>query len=178
MARPRKRQLAAGETAAQFARRVGARQPGSSTKASFQVKGLDKNATKIEPFSRIFKSTASEQRNQLTRYLSDYISEEIGLGKKVKDPSRFTTPASAPDGEVSIDEFAALTGIQLSETKVIKEGATTRNLGFFETKVSGLGESKGISLGSIQIAKDSAGFGVVQQSLEVEHRLTKNLKIY
>ena len=159
-----KRNLAGGETKAQFLARK--RQAAAKKQTKIQITGLDKNAAKIEPFSRIFKRTAVEQRNQITRYLSDYISEEIGLGRKVKDPNRFTTPASAPDGEVSIDEFAALTGIQLSETKVIKEGATTRNLGFFETKVSGLGETEGVSLGSIQIPKVSAGFGVVKQSLE------------
>ena len=163
MARPKKRQLAQGETADAYNRRM--KSKASNKKAKIQVTGIDKNAAKIESFSKIFERTAAKQRNQITRYISDYISEEIGLGRKVKDPTRFTTPAAAPDGEVSIDEFAALTGIQLSETKVIKEGATTRNLGFFETKVSGFGQSKGISLGSIQIKKDSAGFATVQRSL-------------
>ena len=161
MARTRKRQ--SNQTLGQF--RAEKQRAAAKKQTKIQITGLDKNAAKIESFSKIFDRTAAKQRNQITRYISDYISEEIGLGRKVKDPTRFTTPAAAPDGEVSIDEFAALTGIQLSETKVIKEGATTRNLGFFETKVSGFGQSKGISLGSIQIKKDSAGFATVQRSL-------------
>ena len=172
MARPRKRQPS--ETLAQFRRGKAA----SRNRAKIQIKGIDKNAAKIQSFANAFKNTTSVQRTQITRYLSDYISEEIGLGRKVKDPKRFTTPAAAPDGEVSVDEFAALTGIQLSETKVIKEGATTRNLGFFETKVTGLGKEEGISLGSIQIPKVSAGFGVVKQSLEAGKKEITGVNAY
>ena len=72
------------------------------------TEGLDKNLPNIRATSKQFKSASTVIRNQLIRYVSDYISEEIGLGKKVKNQNVFTTPATAPDAEVDVKEFESL----------------------------------------------------------------------
>lgn len=136
----------------------------SALKQSVQVEGLDKNLSKIRATSKQFKSASTVIRNQLIRYVSDYISEEIGLGKKVKNQNIFTTPATAPDAEVDVKEFESLTGIKISQTEFIK-GVAAQDVGFFETKVSGLGGSKSISFTAVDIAKQAAGFDTVQSSL-------------
>jgi len=137
----------------------------SALTQSLSLKGLDPNLQNVGSFSKRFKSLTTTQRNQITRYVSDYISEEIGLGKKVKNPNIFTTPQTAPDGEISLDRFEKLTGIRVSQTQVVK-GAAANNLGFFESKVKGFGDTSTISLGAIDIAGKSEGFGVVGRAAE------------
>ena len=61
MARPRKRQPS--ETLAQFRRGKAA----SRNRAKIQIKGIDKNAAKIQSFANAFKNTTSVQRTQITR---------------------------------------------------------------------------------------------------------------
>ena len=63
---------------------------------------------------------------------------------------------------MDIKEFESLTGIKISQTEYMK-GVAARDVGFFETKVSGLGDSKSISFTAVEIAKESSGFGAVQQ---------------
>lgn len=142
----------------------------SKFKQQIAVEGIDPNLEKIDSFSKQFKRLTVDQRNQITRYLSDYISEEIGLGKKVKNVGAFTTPATAPDGQIELDTFNRLTGIKVSQTKVLK-GSAAQNVGFFESKVKGLstvGSSAGsdISLGAIDIARSSSGFEAVTGNIQ------------
>jgi|TARA_R100000030_G_scaffold83734_3_gene66741 hypothetical protein len=127
----------------------------SSLKQSLSLTGLDPNLKNVGSFAFQFKKLTVEQRNQMIRYLSDYVSEEIGLGKKVKNKNIFTSPEAAPDGEIQLDDFERQTGIRLSQTQVLK-GAAAQNLGFFETKVTGgLSASGGenIALGAISVSK-------------------------
>lgn len=130
----------------------------SGVKGSLEVTGIDPNLQNIASYSKKFKKLTTEQRNQMIRYLSDYVSEEIGLGKKVKNTKFFTSPAAAPDGEVDIQEFKKRTGISISQTEVIK-GTAARNVGFFESKVTGsLSDSGGeaIALGAISVSEAAA----------------------
>ena len=136
----------------------------TALKQAAQLEGLDTNLTKVGASSKKFKSATTAIRNQLILYVSDYISEEIGLGKKVKNDKIFSTPKTAPDAEVDIKEFESLTGVKISQTEFIK-GVAAQDVGFFETKVSGLGGSKGISFTAIEVGQKTAGFGAVQETL-------------
>ena len=67
---------------------------------SIKIEGLDLKLGNIEPFVAAEKRITVAQRNQITRYISDYISEEIGLGRKMSpgSMSKYLTPQAAPDG--------------------------------------------------------------------------------
>ena len=56
----------------------------SKFKQSLSITGLDPKLQDVGSFAAQFKKLTVVQRNQMIRYLSDYVSEEIGLGKKVK----------------------------------------------------------------------------------------------
>lgn len=130
----------------------------SALKQSLSITGLDPKLKDVGSFATQFKKLTVQQRNQMILYLSDYVSEEIGLGKKVKNPNIFTTPQAAPDGEIQVDEFEKQTGIRLSQTQVLKSTAAN-NLGFFETKVTGglsLSGGENIALGAISVSKAKA----------------------
>lgn len=130
----------------------------SKFKQSLSITGLDPKLQDVGSFAAQFKKLTVVQRNQMIRYLSDYVSEEIGLGKKVKNKNIFTSPEAAPDGQIQIDDFERQTGIRISQTQVLK-GAAAQNIGFFETKVTGgLSASGGenIALGAISVSKAKA----------------------
>ena len=101
---------------------------------SIKIEGLDLKLGNIEPFVKAEKRLTDQQRNQITRYISDYISEEIGLGKKMSgaNQAKYTTPQTAPDGQIDAEDFFKLTGIKVSQSSVLKDqaGAAT-----FEAKV-------------------------------------------
>ena len=130
-------------------------------RAQMEVSGIPtKTSRKLEDFATIHKRTSVTVRNQIIRYVSDFISEDIGLSRKIsdKDTKLFTTPMSAPDGQIDIDEFEKKTGIRVSQTSVLKEGVQQRNVAYQEAKTTGLGDKSDISLGAIEISGDSAGF--------------------
>ena len=92
-------------------------------RAQMEVSGIPtKTSRKLEDFATIHKRTSVTVRNQIIRYVSDFISEDIGLSRKIsdKDTKLFTTPMSAPDGQIDIDEFEKNTGIRVSQTSVLK----------------------------------------------------------
>ena len=95
-----------------------------------------KTSRTIEDFATIHKRTSVTVRNQIIRYVSDFISEDIGLSKKISDADTklFTTPMSAPDGQIDIDAFEKKTGIRVSQTSVLKEGVQQRNVAYQEAK--------------------------------------------
>src|SRR6056300_831506 len=105
---------------------------------SIKIDGLDLKLGNIEPFVAAEKRVTIAQRNQITRYISDYLSEEIGLGRKMSSASmaKYLTPETAPDGQINTDQFFNLTGIKVSQSSVLKDeaGAAT-----FETKIGKVG---------------------------------------
>ena len=150
----------------------------SGVKGSLEVTGIDPNLDNIDSFSKQFKRLTVEVRNQLNTYISDYISEELGFSKKVQNRSVFSTPMAAPDGQIEIDIFEKLTGIRVSQTRILK-GAAAKGVAFQEAKVKfGQKASDQISLGAIEIARASEGFGVVQQNLETGRKGIGGEKAY
>lgn len=101
---------------------------------SIKIEGLDLKLGNIEPFVAAEKRITVAQRNQITRYISDYISEEIGLGRKMSSGSmsKYLTPQAAPDGQIDTEQFFNLTGIKVSQSSVLKDEASAAT---FETKV-------------------------------------------
>jgi hypothetical protein len=144
---------------------VGKKGGAKAIRQQLVTEGIDKELPKIRATSKKFKSATTAIRNQLILYVSDYISEEIGLGKKVKNANIFSTPKTAPDAEVDIKEFESLTGVKISQTEFMK-GVAAQDVGFFETKVSGLGGSKNISFTAIEASGGSAGFAAIQDTLQ------------
>jgi len=105
---------------------------------SIKIEGLDLKLGNIEPFVAAEKRITVAQRNQITRYISDYISEEIGLGRKMSSGtmSKYLTPQAAPDGQIDTEQFFNLTGIKVSQSSVLKDEAQQAT---FETKVGKVG---------------------------------------
>ena len=116
---------------------------------SIKIEGLDLKLGNIEPFVQAEKRLTDSQRSQITRYISDYISEEIGLGRKMSSATKakYITPQTAPDGQIDTDEFFNLTGIRVSQSSVLKDEAQQAT---FEAKV-GRGEDADVSFTAIDV---------------------------
>lgn len=127
---------------------------------------FDKNTIDIQKVNVRSKTLTADlkvKRNVIARYLSDYVSENMGLGKALStnQKSLFGGVNAAADAVINVDKFNQLTGIQLETSKLgAKEGTA-----FFETKVSGLGESSGIQFTSTTIARNTTQFTLVQEQL-------------
>jgi len=127
---------------------------------------FDKNkidVQKVNVRSKTLTADLKVKRNVIARYLSDYVSENMGLGKALStnQKSLFGGTNAAADAAIDIDKFNKLTGIEVAASRLsAKEGT-----GFFETKVSGLGESSGIQFTSTTIAKNTPQFAIVQEQL-------------
>lgn len=141
-------------------------------KGSLTQTNTDPNLGNIRQKVKAKKDVSTQIRNQVIRYFSDYISEEIpGFGKKTPNAQAFRnytglTGDVSPDAEFSITQFEKVTGIKVSQTNVLKS-ANADDVGFFETKVSGLGTSSGISFTALDLggSKDPASRGVIESAL-------------
>lgn len=144
-------------------------------KQKLRVDLQNPNLGSVAAIAKTYKSTTTQVRNQVIRYVSDYISEEIpGFGKKIssRDADRlFTTPATAPDGQMSAEDFnKRILGndpnFKVSQTKLLKDNRD--DIAFFETKVKGLGDSGDLSFTAIDISKKTApeSFRFTQDTLD------------
>lgn len=139
-------------------------------KAAIEITNTDPTLGQIRPAVKSKKEVSTSVRNQIIRYFSDYISEEIpGFGKKTPNADKFRrytglTGDVSPDAEVDISTFAKTTGIKLSQSKILKDEAAAA----FETKVSGLGSGgTGISFTAIDVGRrGSAEFSLTEQQLQ------------
>ena len=133
---------------------------------SIKIEGLDLKLGNIESFVQTEKRLTDSQRSQITRYISDYISEEIGLGRKMSNATKakYTTPETAPDGQIDTEEFFNLTGIRVSQSSVLKDEAQQAT---FEAKV-GRGEDADVSFTAIDVGGKTnvSGFKEVRSQLE------------
>ena len=172
---PKRLRLPGGklESAKAFETRTGFTVTGQRIKQNVTVTNSDPNLTQVTGRAKAKKEVSTAVRNQIIRYLSDYISEEIpGFGKKTSRSQAFRdytglTGDVSPDAEVDIKAFEKLTGIKISQTNVLKENA--ENVGFFETKVGGLGTgSTQVSFTALELAgrNDPTSFRVVQSKLD------------
>jgi len=130
-------------------------------KISFFGKKLSVDRVNIR--SKALAADLVQKRNTIARYLSDFISEEIGLGSKLSagQAKLFDTEKAAADAVINIDDFVKLT----SAIPAASELRTAVGTAFFETKVSGLGRSSDIQFTSTTIARKDEQFGVVQGKL-------------
>jgi len=106
-------------------------------------------------------------RNVAIKIVSDFISEElVGFGKKLtkQQEAFFATPKAAPDGVVDVNEFERTTGQRISQTNVLK-GTAARNVGFFEAKIKGLGQTAEPEITSVSVGRASGQFGEVTSAL-------------
>lgn len=134
-----------------------ARNPSTKVEISFVGKKLKVDRVNIR--SDQLTAELKSKRNDIARYVSDFISENIGLGRKVspQEAKLFGNERAAPDGAVDINVFNALlaqTGTKTRITKTSQPGAED-TLAFFETKIAGLGDSGAIQFTSTTISKDS-----------------------
>ena len=102
------------------------------------------------------KAAASQYRNDIIRKISDFISEEMGIGKtgsamgmpkdsygeiKKQFKEVGVSPGALPDAMVDPDEFKAFTGFSLTST--MKTNALGNQLpSGFETKIFGDGQAE------------------------------------
>jgi len=130
-------------------------------KISFFGKKLSVDRVNIR--SKALAADLVQKRNTIARYLSDFISEEIGLGSKLSagQAKLFDNEKAAADAVINIDDFVKLT----SAIPAASELRTAVGTAFFETKVSGLGGSSDIQFTSTTIARKDEQFGVVQGKL-------------
>lgn len=150
------------ETRQQYNRRM------SAGKAGIEVTGVEKSMPNIKGQAKAKKDVSTSVRNQVIRYFSDYLSEEIpGFGKKTPNAQAFRnytglTGDISPDAQVDIPTFEKTTGIQLSQTKILKD-----KIAFFETKISGLGAGgTGVSFTALELGKKgSSEFQITQEQL-------------
>lgn len=122
-----------------------------STKVEISFLGEKLNVDKVNIRSKDLQADLKQKRNTIARYLSDFISEEIGLGRKLTSSQAklFGNEDAAPDAIINIEQFTKLTGAIPAESALgVKEGFT-----FFETKVSGLGKSSDIQLTQTAISR-------------------------
>ena len=150
------------ETLAAFNKRTG-------KGGSISVTNSDPTLSQIKPAVKAKKDVSSSVRTQIIRYFSDYISEEIpGFGKKTPNAAKFKRYTGlegdvSPDAEVDINQFAKITGIRLSQSKILKDSAAAA----FETKVSGIGKTPALSFSAIDIGKrGSDEFNLTEQQLK------------
>ena len=137
---------------------------------SVSVTNSDPTLSQIKPAVKAKRDVSTSVRNQIIRYFSDYISEEIpGFGKKTPNADKFRrytglTGDVSPDAEVDIAQFAKLTGIKLSQSKILKDSAAAA----FETKVSGIGTGNtGISFTAVDVGRrGSDEFNLTEQQLK------------
>lgn len=130
------------------------------TKVEISFLGEKLSVDKVNIRSRALAAELKQKRNTIARYLSDFISEEIGLGKKLSSQQvkLFGNEDAAADAAINIEQFTKLTGAIPAESAL---GVSSGNA-FFETKVSGLGQSSDIQFTSTTIARTDNQFGDVQ----------------
>lgn len=170
----RKRRLAGpirpGESQESFKRRVAEAARAGRNNKNLETINSDPTLGQILPAVKAKKDVSTSVRNQIIRYFSDYISEEIpGFGKKTPNAEKFRrytglTGDVSPDAEVDIAQFSKLTGIKLSQSKILKDSAAAA----FETKVSGIGTGNtGISFTAVDLGqRGSDAFNLTEQQLK------------
>lgn len=126
------------------------------------------NAEKILIRSNTLEKGLREKRNTIARYLSDIISEEIGLGNSLQESDKklFDKGSTAADAVIDIEEFAKVTGVNVPRSDL--PGAEA-NVAFFETKVAGLGSDSAIQFTSTTVSSlaNKDLFGQIQSNLTV-----------
>ena len=162
---PKRQRLPSGKLESQsaFERRT------KGSKSSITITNTDPQLTKVATKARAKKDISSTVRSQITRYLSDYLSEEIpGFGKKTANSQQIKkytglTGDVAPDAEVNVKEFEKTTGIKLSQSRFLKD----QQAALFETKISGLGSSSGVSFTAPELGRaGTAEFDLAQKELD------------
>ena len=130
------------------------------TKVEISFLGEKLSVDKVNIRSRALAAELKQKRNTIARYLSDFISEEIGLGKKLSSQQAklFGNEDAAPDAAINIEQFTKLTGAIPAESAL---GVSSGNA-FFETKIQGLGKSSDIQFTTTAISRTDERFGVVQ----------------
>ena len=102
------------------------------------------------------KAAISKYRNDIIRKVSDFISEEMGIGttgaamgmaqggQRKLLQKQFSavkvSPGAIADALVDPDEFETFTGFRLHEVSVMKDTVLHQLPSAFETKVYGVGE--------------------------------------
>jgi len=135
----------------------------STTRVEVTFEGEKISLNKVNIRSKALTAELKQKRNTIAVFLSDFISEEIGLGRKLsnKQASLFANEKAAADAVINIDTFNKLTGVTAAESQLKTEKGTT----FFETKISGLGQTSDIQFTSTTVAKNTPQFALVQEQL-------------